>query len=126
MTDNINPSHYKTGPFECIELTSLLSSDWGNVVKYAYRWQHKNGVEDLKKAERYIRHALDHNIPFIAAWSPKDEDVRDVIARKLLRRLYLEDWASLGLFWQYLARGDRVNVLEILKDKTEQVEKEGK
>lgn len=29
MTDNINPSHYKDGPFECIELSRLLSSDWG-------------------------------------------------------------------------------------------------
>lgn len=29
MTDNINPSHYK-GPFECIELSRLLSSDWGH------------------------------------------------------------------------------------------------
>lgn len=47
MTDNINPSHYKDGPFECIELSSLLSFDWGNVIKYCYRWRDKNGVEDL-------------------------------------------------------------------------------
>lgn len=44
MTDNINPSHYKDGPFECIELSSLLSFDWGNVIKYCYRWRDKNGV----------------------------------------------------------------------------------
>lgn len=51
MSDNINhPKHYENGPFECIELTRLLSSDWGNVVKYCYRWQSKNGVEDLRKA----------------------------------------------------------------------------
>lgn len=49
MTDNINPSHYKDGPFECIELSRLLSSDWGQAVQYCFRWQHKNGVEDLKK-----------------------------------------------------------------------------
>lgn len=41
MTDNINPSHYKDGPFECIELSRLLSFDWGNVVKYCYRWQER-------------------------------------------------------------------------------------
>lgn len=49
MTDNINPSHYKDGPFECIELSSLLSFDWGNVIKYCYRWRDKNGVEDSRK-----------------------------------------------------------------------------
>lgn len=54
MTDNINPSHYKDGPFECIELSRLLSSDWGQAVQYCFRWQHKNGVEDLKKALWFI------------------------------------------------------------------------
>ena len=48
--DNVNhPKHYENCPFECIELTRLLSFDWGNVVKYCYRWQSKNGVEDLKE-----------------------------------------------------------------------------
>lgn len=37
MTDNINPSHYKDGPFECIELSRLLSSDWGQAVQYFKR-----------------------------------------------------------------------------------------
>ena len=63
MTDNINPSHYKDGPFECIELSSLLSFDWGNVIKYCYRWRDKNGVEDLKKALWYAKHAIDNNVP---------------------------------------------------------------
>lgn len=60
--DNVNhPKHYEDGPFECIELTRLLSFDWGNVVKYCYRWQHKNGVEDLKKALWFINDAITHN-----------------------------------------------------------------
>lgn len=58
MTDNINPSHYKDGPFECIELSRLLSSDWGQAVQYCFRWQHKNGVEDLKKAFWFINDAI--------------------------------------------------------------------
>lgn len=58
MTDNINPSHYKDGPFECIELSRLLSSDWGQAVQYCFRWQHKNGVEDLKKALWFVNDAL--------------------------------------------------------------------
>lgn len=59
--DNVNhPKHYENGPFECIELTRLLSFDWGNVVKYCYRWQSKNGVEDLKKALWYANDAVIH------------------------------------------------------------------
>ena len=26
----------------------------GNIIKYVMRWRSKNGVEDLKKAKRYI------------------------------------------------------------------------
>ena len=37
MSDSINPDHYRNGPFECIELTRLLSFEWGNVVKYCFR-----------------------------------------------------------------------------------------
>lgn len=66
MTDNINPSHYKDGPFECIELSRLLNFDWGNVVKYCYRWQSKNGVEDLRKALWYANDAVIHGIPLYA------------------------------------------------------------
>ena len=66
MTDNINPSHYKDGPFECIELSRLLSSDWGQAVQYCFRWQHKNGVEDLKKALWFVNDALVHGIPIYA------------------------------------------------------------
>lgn len=68
MTDNINPSHYKDGPFECIELSRLLSSDWGQAVQYCFRWQHKNGVEDLKKALWFINGDL---IP--RYWNDQDD-----------------------------------------------------
>lgn len=45
--DNVNhPSHYTSGPFECIELTSRYPFLGGNAIKYAYRWQDKNGLED--------------------------------------------------------------------------------
>ena len=27
---------------------------WGNVVKYILRFQKKNGIEDLKKARKYL------------------------------------------------------------------------
>lgn len=125
MTDNINPDHYKTGPFECIQLTSLLSSDWGNVVKYAYRWQHKNGLEDLKKADWYINHALEHNIPFFAAWNKEHEDMIEQSAIEFLETLYGADWAGLALFWNALKWGYFTDARETLEDKIAQVEKEG-
>lgn len=53
--DNVNhPNHYTSGPFECIELTSRYPFLGGNAIKYVYRWQGKNGLEDLKKALWYL------------------------------------------------------------------------
>ena len=32
----------------------------GNVIKYVSRWQHKNGVQDLIKARRYLDLLIDN------------------------------------------------------------------
>lgn len=96
MTDNINPSHYKDGPFECIELSRLLSSDWGQAVQYCFRWQHKNGVEDLKKALWFINDAITHNVPFFAACCKRNADILEAQAIRLLSILQAENWADLG------------------------------
>tara|TARA_X000001382_G_C3111513_1_gene160073 strand:- start:551 stop:772 length:222 start_codon:yes stop_codon:yes gene_type:complete len=53
--DPINPIYYTKG----IEVTKFaqshgLSFAEGNVVKYVVRHKHKNGLEDLKKARKYI------------------------------------------------------------------------
>lgn len=93
MTDNINPSHYKDGPFECIELSRLLSSDWGQAVQYCFRWQHKNGVEDLKKALWFVNDALVHGIPIYAVSDWAD------LASALFHTLAREDWAGLKSVW---------------------------
>lgn len=60
-TDAINPAHYKTGKYECIDvMIETLGIDFvkgfciGNAFKYLYRFRHKNGVEDVKKAKWYI------------------------------------------------------------------------
>lgn len=59
----INPSHYKNnGPFECIELSRLYMSDWGQVIQYVWRHKAKNGVEDLYKALWFARDAERHRI----------------------------------------------------------------
>ena len=60
--DNINhPSHYKQSAFECIDvLKDLLGPEGfkafcrGNCIKYLWRFEHKNGLEDLKKANWYL------------------------------------------------------------------------
>ena len=61
------PSHYTQGKYECIEvmedtLGKQLTIDFclGNAFKYIYRCKHKGKmVEDLKKANWYITHALE-------------------------------------------------------------------
>ncbi len=57
-----HPNHYCYGRFECIEVIRELTAGasgtegflLGNVLKYLWRYRRKNGVEDLKKARRYI------------------------------------------------------------------------
>ena len=60
--DKVNsPPHYNNGGMECIvyiqqQLDEHFSSYCqGNVIKYLHRWRYKNGVEDLKKAEWYLK-----------------------------------------------------------------------
>ena len=60
--DNINPDHYKSSTsLECIEAMEMVFSKKAvidfcmcNAWKYIWRWKHKNGQEDLKKADWYI------------------------------------------------------------------------
>lgn len=104
MSDNISPSHYKGGPFECIELSRLLSSDWGQVVQYLYRWKGKNGVEDLKKAAWFAQDAVMHGIPIVT----HDDCIREIDyriceIRALLTTLAEMDWMDLEEIWTALA-----------------------
>lgn len=56
MSDNINPDHYKNNSIklEPFVLCSAFSFTGGNVLKYVIRYKDKNGVEDLRKALRYL------------------------------------------------------------------------
>lgn len=56
-----HPAHYTSGSIECIDaLKASMSEDEfkgflkGNVQKYIWRYTHKNGVEDLRKARWYL------------------------------------------------------------------------
>ena len=58
--DTINPSHYK-GEVECIDAikSSLGTKEFkgylkASIIKYLWRYEKKNGVEDLKKAEWFL------------------------------------------------------------------------
>lgn len=66
MTDNINPSHYKKGGIECVEAikaatvgkTGIEAVCTANVIKYVWRYEDKNGVEDLRKALWYLERLI--------------------------------------------------------------------
>ncbi len=66
MTDNVlQPKHYIQGSHECIEeIKAMLTPDEfkgflkGNVIKYRYRANLKNGEEDLAKADNYAYYLI--------------------------------------------------------------------
>lgn len=68
MTDNVNhPPHYNQSnikcscgrQIECIDVTRHKNFNIGNSFKYLWRHEHKNGIEDLKKAIWYIQNEID-------------------------------------------------------------------
>lgn len=40
------------------DLNGIEAIDTGNIIKYILRWKHKNGVEDLEKAQWYLNHLI--------------------------------------------------------------------
>ena len=62
MENNINPNHYKQGKVECIDAiesattnkTGIEAFYVGNIIKYLWRYESKNGLEDIKKAKWYL------------------------------------------------------------------------
>lgn len=67
MSDNINPDHYKQGKVECIDAleaatinkTGIEAVCTANVIKYLWRYEAKNGLEDVKKAQWYLNRLID-------------------------------------------------------------------
>lgn len=55
-----HPRHYTSHPsgVECITITEHMSFTVGNAIKYLWRADLKNGVEDLKKAKWYIEREI--------------------------------------------------------------------
>lgn len=69
MTDNVNhPGHYQ-GKYdlETIDVIRNFTDNMdgiegyytGNILKYICRWRKKNGLEDLQKAQVYLKRLID-------------------------------------------------------------------
>ena len=61
-----SPIHYASGSIECIEAIEASMSPEafkgfmkGNVIKYVWRYENKNGAEDLRKALWYLNRLAD-------------------------------------------------------------------
>ena len=66
MDDFVNkPPHYTKGAVETIEaIESALGEGFefylqGNIMKYIWRYTHKNQIEDLKKAQWYLNKLIE-------------------------------------------------------------------
>lgn len=65
--DPVNPNHYKQGKVECIDAiesatvnkTGLEAVCVANVIKYLWRYEEKNGLEDIKKCQWYLNRLLE-------------------------------------------------------------------
>lgn len=60
--DPVNkPKHYNSHPsgVECIQVTEHMNFNIGNAVKYFWRYEGKNGLEDLRKAAWYINREIE-------------------------------------------------------------------
>tara|TARA_R110000824_G_scaffold27933_2_gene94278 strand:+ start:1328 stop:1645 length:318 start_codon:yes stop_codon:yes gene_type:complete len=64
--DMVNhPKHYNESGIECIDALAAMLGDGfqsylqGNIAKYLWRYRYKNGIEDLKKAEWYLRKLIE-------------------------------------------------------------------
>jgi len=67
MIDPVNhPEHYTKGKVECLDaIKSALGKNYkyyvqGNLIKYVWRFDHKNGLQDLLKAQFYLNDLI-HN-----------------------------------------------------------------
>lgn len=65
--DPINPDHYRTGKVECIDAieaatigkSGIEAVCTANVIKYLYRYEAKNGLQDVLKAKWYMDKLVD-------------------------------------------------------------------
>ena len=82
-----HPGHYQSNTglevIDAVEaftegLEGIEACDTGNIIKYICRWKKKNGIQDLKKAQWYLQHLINHveglgeDIPNGSSFKPGD------------------------------------------------------
>lgn len=69
-TQVYRPGHYTRFVIEPIKFIheNDLGFMEGNVIKYVCRWDAKNGIEDLKKARRYLDMLIAH-VELVPGWN---------------------------------------------------------
>jgi len=63
-----NPKHYTQGSIECIDALEAATINKkgieavcvANIIKYLWRYENKNGIEDVMKADWYLQKLLQH------------------------------------------------------------------
>lgn len=67
MSNNVNhPAHYTQGGIECIDAIKAATVNkkgveavcTANIIKYVWRYESKNGLEDLQKAKWYLERLI--------------------------------------------------------------------
>lgn len=55
-----HPAHYNrhASGVECITVVEHMTFNIGNAIKYLWRADHKNGIEDLHKAAWYVQREI--------------------------------------------------------------------
>ena len=63
--NNISPKHYNKYKIEPIKFITQNKLDYcqGNIIKYIMRYKDKNGIEDLYKAQWYIKELIKKKVP---------------------------------------------------------------
>lgn len=98
MTDAVlQPKHYMQGSHECIdEIKAMLTPDEfkgflkGNIIKYRYRANLKNGEEDLAKADNYACYLINGHFK-------TENDKKDEIAFNKLNDLMQDKCIALAV-----------------------------
>lgn len=100
MHDPVNsPSHYASGAIEAIEaIEASMSTEAfkgmlkGNILKYIWRYEMKNGAQDLKKAQWY----LDRLIAMVETEEVKANDTATKVLAIMRESLGLEEECTDG------------------------------
>lgn len=91
---DIKPNYYMKNGVSCYEVQKIVISDLtgfdalavGTIIKYLWRYKHKNGVEDLKKAYTYLGELIksyDDKPAEYDSLSPEAKETYDKLAKML-------------------------------------------